>query len=922
MEISDNFYSSVRTRTVIEPEFLFKEKPQLDQVPLSLKMDFSRILNKPFFIRNVNWVNTAPAFTVLSNISIPGDLLLNQLAKVPFASSVLYRAKITLIMQVSGTPMHEGMLIAAAFPNGYEPTTGTSAANARAYIGSYMSAPHVFMSANESTPVALEVPFYVNGKLDRTDINGDTISTYAFGVNYAQASIMTLNPLLPPGSGSTTLTVSVFAMFTDVEFYVPHLDLTYITPPAFEAEGIVENLSNIASKAIDGAFSVVRKFGNDVLDVARQGVKSLTGLHNPNLPQNVAKYNVTSRQMANNVDKPVQYEKMDPFASYDRICRDYIFDTSIDEMSLRYLLQKPQYIGTFRVNNADTAGTLLWSRPITPIQQVDAFSYTDPSAGGPAVNTIAFNNLPQIMARMSRYWKGSMKIHIQAVMTNFHFCKIAVARDYSPVTAALIAYPAFNSVQNLLVETLEFSAGGQVQTIELPYCSPLNQLPVCWEFQTNALEHGIYYIYLSQPMVFNGTVSSQAQFNVYLSCGDDFEFYGYSVDPMMCRVMKTFAGPPIEDPIPEDPDVPVTPLIAFSPEGDVHEYFWECEAEVPQVVNEQEDILIHSKTSHVHDLVDFRPIVHVRDIARRMYRVASRRLVAGTLIANEGLVTFDVASLIGQKTFDIGTATPGVSYVHPLKVLSQMFYGYSGGSRFKIVLSGIPNATAWYVPPGFFLQSIPSTVDGFLSSTYPINTQSLNPIRAGIIRDQFALISDDDTFAYDGYSAFSSTVCKERVDYTSTQSLFYYTDNTSTGTNAQAAVSCEIEMEIPNMSPYRFIGDASKYGKGVSLLNSATGTSALGHIIISLGRPVTITPPATYDVEIDVFASVDDVARYGYQVTNPTLVIPALPTTATVPDSVQLTEFMYPPTTATSNPSPNANLSTQLLGSCYRTKLT
>jgi hypothetical protein len=887
-------------------------------------MDFSRILNKPFFIRNINWVNTSPAFTVLGNVALPGDLLLNQLARVPFESSVLYRAKITLIMQVSGTPMHEGMVIAAAFPNGYGPAVGITAANARAYIGSFMSAPHVFMSANESTPVALEIPFYVNGKLDKTDIFGNTISTYPFGVNYAQACIMALNPLLPPASGSTTLTVSVFAMFTDVEFYVPHLDITYITPPAFEAEGIVEDLSRIASKAIDGAFSVVRKFGNDVLDVARQGVRSLTGLHNPNVPQNVSKFNVTNRQMANNVDKPVQYEKMDPFASYDRICRDYIFDTSIDEMSLRYLLKKPQYIGSFRVNNADTTGTLLWSRPITPVQQIDSFSYTDPSAGGPAVTTIAFNNLPQIMARMSRYWKGSMKIHIQAVMTNFHFCKIAVARDYSPVTAALLGYPDFTTVQNLLVETLEFSAGGQVQTIEMPYCSPLNQLPVCWEYQANALEHGIYYIYLSQPLVYNGSVSSQVNFNVYLSCGDDFEFYGYAVDPMMCRVMKTYSGPPItadpEDP--DEPDIPGPPLISFTPESEFDSLFWTCEAEVSQVVNEQEDVLIHSKTNHVHDLVDFRPVVHIRDIARRMYRVASRRLVAGTLIADEGLVTFDVASLLGQKTFDIGTATPGVSYAGPLKVLSQMFYGFAGGARFKIVISGVPNATAWYVPPGYFLQSIPSTLDGFLASTYPVNTQLLNPIRSGIIRDQFALISDDDTFAYDGYAAFSSTMCKERVDYTSTQSLFYYTDNTGTGTNSQAAVSCEIEMEIPNMSPYRFIGDASKYAKAASQLNAATGTSGLGHIIVSIGRPVTITPPNTFDIEMDVFASVDDVARYGYQVTNPTLVIPALPTNITVPESVQLTEFMYPPSVVASNPSPSSVVSTQLLGSCYKSKIT
>ena len=40
--------------------------------------------------------------------------------------------------------------------------------------------------------------------------------------------------------------------------------------------------------------------------------------------------------------------------------------------------------------------------------------------------------------------------------------KNLVARDYSPDVKMLTSYPAFESVANLMTETLEFSAGGQV----------------------------------------------------------------------------------------------------------------------------------------------------------------------------------------------------------------------------------------------------------------------------------------------------------------------------------------------------------------------------------------------------------------------------------------------------------------------------
>ena len=45
------------------------------------------------------------------------------------------------------------------------------------------------------------------------------------------------------------------------------------------------------------------------------------------------------------------------------------------------------------------------------------------------------------------------------------------------------SYPTYSEVTNLQTETLEFSAGGQVQTIDLPFVSNMEQLPVVSDYK-------------------------------------------------------------------------------------------------------------------------------------------------------------------------------------------------------------------------------------------------------------------------------------------------------------------------------------------------------------------------------------------------------------------------------------------------------
>ena len=553
---------------------------------------------------------------------------------------------------------HTGIVIVSANPIA---TFASSASEqTETNMNTWMSSPHVFLAANEASSAAVELPFYVNGKLQKTDLDFTTITPYNYGVDYVEANFVVVNPLGVPTSGSSSITISVHVMFTDVEFYVPHADVE------FTAQGLGEDLANSASRAIDGVFSVGRKFTGDLFDVARRGVRALTGLHNPNLPALSTKLYSVQRNHPNVVDKPVYNEKMDPYCDYDRVVRDHIFDSAIDEMSLRYLFSKPQYVGSFLVKTADTSGTLCWSRPITPAQQIVNFNYT--STDGTLVDTAGFANLHQLLHSLSRFWRGSIKLHIQSSMTNFHFCKLALVRDYSSRDLSLTSAPQFSQIPNLMTEMVEFSSGGQVQTFELPFCSPMEHLPCTRDWTLNAVQHGIYYIYLVQPLVANGSVPTSINFNVYITLGDDFDFYGYAVDPLRIAYKGTLNA---------------TPAL----EEDIMDF--EAQSAPNPVVSVQDGVLNKSMnpTEEDHHMVDLRPIVSMREYGRRYYRVSTTKVTGASLDTDDGIRVFDVAEFLGvRNNLPLSTSTSISVNASTLSIIQSLFLGYCGGGRIKMTL--------------------------------------------------------------------------------------------------------------------------------------------------------------------------------------------------------------------------------------------
>jgi hypothetical protein len=544
--------------------------PKVTHIDPEYKMNFDQILDKPFLVTTISWTTSAANFTELWRLPFPSCIMSNPLAKVPFNAATFFQARMCCMLQVSGTPMHQGLILVAALPHG---TPAIVNAN------QILSAPHVFLNATESTSVCLECPMYTPSTVYRTQdptatTNNLCISTSAFGSDVFDLVFFVMDALTVATGSSTSISISVHNIFKEAQFYVPKVgSMSWQAQcgvekmwafkskakistqcacgekkmsedkedSGFRAEGLLTSLWQIPTKIFDGLATGLKLVSGDLIDYGRGMVKTLTGFHNPNVGVIEERMMATYRNFPNNVDQPVFLEVLDNHAQFSRIYDDYYFRTEQDEMDLKFLTSKPVFVGKFRVLSTDVAGKNLFAYPMTPMVEA--------SITGEVGNTSFYSPLRTIY-EASRYWRGNLKMHIQAVCTNFHFCKIIVLKNYAMTDGAINAgsalVPSYNNIHNINTDTLEFSAGGQIQTIDLKYNSNLRQIECTKDYSLNAISHGIAYGYLVQPLTYNSNVPTTITFNVYISGGDDLQFSGYALDPVevMPGTSPTYPGVP------------------------------------------------------------------------------------------------------------------------------------------------------------------------------------------------------------------------------------------------------------------------------------------------------------------------------------------------------------------------------------------
>lgn len=783
--------SSLRTKEVIEPKFIYSEIPKITNVRKDMEMDFSRIYKKPYLIGVEGWSTTDPAGATLSALSLPSSIMTNTTAKVPFEVSCLYRLNGCIMVQASGTVQHQGLLLVAVVPIDAQ----------ELHINQLLMAPHAFINANESTSVCVEMPYYSNNALNRTS----TAPTSIMSDNepdYMKVVFYVLSPLRTTATGSTTITISIHVKLDNSEFYIPK-----VTPGTYGPQSFMSELAQIPTNIFDGLTSGAKQITGDFIDTLRRGLRRFTGFHYPNSTVINKRVITTAVNFLNNIDQPSLLEKLDPYGKHDRIVRDYQFNTAQDEMDMSFLLSKPVWLGKFGVNTNTATGKVLFNIPISPMVEFQNLNYFSPM---------------RLAYESTRYWRGSLKLHIQAVSTNFHFTKILVAKDYTGSLSSNSLTLDMNSVHNMPTDTLEFSGGGQIQTIELPFCAQNEQLECTRDPLWNGFQHGIVHGYLLQPLITNGTVPTAIEFHVYMSAGDDFQFYGYSTDPIvdlnsearLSAINKELAAD-LALPKPKS-NYKKSKFLTKSQlkhDKDFQDGMNRArqmttqagEANVMLESGDQESVnnTIENTDSSLLRCIDFQPIVSVRDFVRRMQLVD----VYVTQSTPPHTVVYPVTDIFSTDS--------------SFGCFSKLYHGMTGGVRLRfelITTSATATPLLKYVPPGSYCM---------MSDVTPFRTTPESFL--GLIEE--TKVSLKTTMRVD-LPCNITPLTGNRTKYT-------------------------YEFTLPNMNPKRFITPGALDTRG-----------DLGTVLFTTNTPVN-TP-----VILKIYAGLADEARLGFQVVTPGFAVP------------------------------------------------
>jgi len=803
--------SAIRTRTAIENPAVYDAQVHYDNVPQELRGDFSSLIGKPFHLGSFTWNTSTARYGQVFKIDFPSALLtLNRQASAPFDLMSLYRLRGCLLIQTAGTPMHGGGLIVASLPRGI-----TDATTTRKWLHSFQSAPHAYLYANQQTAACLELPFYSNTKLRWTPSVSDSQDETFIGPygtdDYLTVRAMVVSPLSVGGSASTAVTVTVSLVFHELDFFSPKAD--YALPQSAEEppepprpkptrqnaefavrlvvqmlaaavvnflfrvltldssdDAIPQSMSSVATGAIDGLFSVGRKFMNDCLDTGRGWIRQYTGLHSPNQPVPEHRGVVATRQNPNQAEQTTYYYKLDPYGRFNGVSQQFYGETREDECLVSNMVSKPMHVSTFSISTSDVAGRVLFTAPISPLM------FRELTAG--AASTVVSAPIDKL-SRMARFYRGSLQLTLQNFGTSFHMFKILVVKEYYSSAQMTTTTPPMQKALNLPSDSIEFSAGGQLQTITIPMASLFDYVPLSADFRTNGMTHGRIVMYLLHPLVTNGTVATAVEVAVHLAAGPDFMLYGYATDGLF---KETIAVPTLimelEDPktklkvqldteIESDmiriagkrldhhpqelkPDVvyyssnmPVTTSritraaydfkkahFTYYTKGNFFYYTdeskeksdkksrpgfepetWtrvdsakpqsadDCGAPTP-FVQADACALEDTEMSLSSPLTDaFRPLVHMRDIARRMQLCYLSTFDPVYQADNKSTLSINIASILLNGTNVSFPTGQTATVLNPIQIVSSMFQGFRGGVKLKIVIKGAKDAAVWYLPP-------------------------------------------------------------------------------------------------------------------------------------------------------------------------------------------------------------------------------
>lgn len=378
-------------------------KPDTKVVSAPKNVEMGDFMKRPVKIHTETWTSS----TAASHID-PWALYLNDPHVQPkITQFARLRATLVLEMIINGTPFHQGALLMS-----YEPCNG-SGLSPDIDMVQHSQQPHVILNPTTSQRHSMRLPYTSNRMwIDMTAATGAQVGVLFINV----LSVLAMsNGIAPPNP----VDITIFAWMEDASMCFPtNIPLATFTPQIYEGNGVISKPAS-AVAGVANALSNIPFIGlfakaTELVATGIGGAASLFGFSNPiNLtdPSYARILAMTPAAQTAGSDTATKLS-VDPKNELT-IDTTHFGTSGADELSLSYLKSIPSYVGQFGWDEADVAGSILGTFPVTPAM----FAQITPSFEASVTGAIS---------EMFQTWTGTMKFHFQVVCSQYHRGRIRV----------------------------------------------------------------------------------------------------------------------------------------------------------------------------------------------------------------------------------------------------------------------------------------------------------------------------------------------------------------------------------------------------------------------------------------------------------------------------------------------------------------
>lgn len=474
------------------------------------------MLKRNNLIETVSWPSTAPLGTPIRIYDVVQDILLNDISVTPFKRFERFRCNfINIKVEVIANRFALGRLWLV-----WRPTMLPKDELRLGYLNVWESCtlPHISLDPNSGTEGILKIPFVYNRQYMDL-VNGDSLGQ------------LYLMPVVPftPGTGSTAAaTVKLYVAIDGAEFKQPRTGATMrlnqygasVDDEFIVHSGIVDTLINAGTKGLEG---LIDKINPDQIIGDAMGAL----LDKPQLTENMQPLTMKEQGYMSNTANIDYVEYLSAKPGAQQLTDSDIYGTTVDEMSIREILNKPVLVDIISWKSTDVVGTQLYTDQVGPMSKF-------PISKNPSVPT-PISTL-DLMAKLHAYWSGSIRYIFEFVNTQFHEGKIDI--NYHPALSpeSVAHLSPDNSVTQYSLSHFMRNAQNIV-VVDCPYLGDTPYRKV-WRGQPITDTYAVHDTKLRYTDYFSGTlqVRVSTQLNaptnvvpdisilVYKIAGDDFTF--------------------------------------------------------------------------------------------------------------------------------------------------------------------------------------------------------------------------------------------------------------------------------------------------------------------------------------------------------------------------------------------------------------